>query len=271
MRRATTMRGKEWIYAPNGDLAGIAMGSDFCSEHEWGVKSLRMKFGTDESLDGIERRIIREVPKELRWVEQGKGLGIFLSPLESYYRQPEGKGGWMDSELRPYGDETVVCAWDEKSFGIAAYGEKDKKNLKVLWEAFQKKDVAFWTNIGVFHIGGGLIFCIASQVPEKDKYAMKESDLDYRNLLEESVKTGIEEELKAAGKRWYALSPKWSKEIHSTVNGKIKTQYPVIYWLNPMEQHLDNYGWWTVEQLREWARGTGPIVMTEKQRKERGR
>jgi hypothetical protein len=190
--------------------------------------------------------------------------------MESYYRQPE---DWVkDQELYRYDEKKgLCCAWDQKSFGIVAYEEKDKKNLRLLWDAFQRKDIAFWANVGVFHMGGGLILCITSKIPEKDVKQQLADDLDHKELLKQSKETGIEEELKAAGKRWYALSPRWSKTLKSTVNGEIKTKYPVVYWLNPQDQHIYNHGWWTVEVLKEWAQNKGPVMMTEKQRKERGR
>lgn len=258
------------------------MGSDFCAEHEWGVDSLRRSLGCDSTKDGIDRRQMTTVPNSLRLVEgvaghpsdkRKKGTpyeGMFLSPLESFYRQP---AGFVEEDLRPYGDQTLCCAWDEKSFGIVAYGEKDKKNIKILWEAFQRKDVAFWPNIGAFHLGGGLIFCIASKVPEEDKKNMYAADLDHKELLKESAAIGIEEELKKAGKGFMALTPRWAKQgFHGSTNDKdATTTYKVSYWLNPMDQERNNWGWVTVEELKLWAEGKGPLVKTEAQRRARSR
>jgi hypothetical protein len=279
MRRGSDPK---WVYLPNGDLAGIAMGSDFCAEHEWGVAPMRQQLRCDETKDGIERRQVTVVPKELQRFsgvaphpsdKRKKGTeyeALFLYPTETYYRKPV---EWVaDRELYRYDEKRgVCCAWDEKTFGIVAYGEKDKKNLDLLWDAFQRKDIAFYPQVGVFHMGGGLILCIVSKVPEKDVKAMLEADLDHKRLLEAAKQTGIEDDLKAAGKKWIALSPRWSKEIRSTVNGEVKTKYPVIYWLNPYHQDQHNHGWWTVEVLQQWAKNEGPVMMTEKQRKERGR
>jgi len=264
-------RGNEpkWIYLPNGDLAGVSLSSDFCAEHEWGVDGLRRLLGCDSSLDGVERRQIRTLPVSLR-LHSGiqkhpsdrrkKGAeydSLFLSPVESYYRSLD---DWMDSsDLRVYGDKTLAAAWDQETFGIAAYGEKDKKNLKTLWDAFQAKDIAFWPNIGVFHMGAGLIFCIASKIPENDLKQMLTDDLDHKELIKNSEAIGLEKELKAAGKAWYALSPKWAKET------KHKTAFPVVYWLNPQQQDRTNYGMFTVEDLRLWAQDKGPIPMTAEQ------
>jgi hypothetical protein len=272
-------RGREpqWVYLPNGDLAGIALGSDFCSEHEWGVKDLRRSFGCDESKDGIARRQVTLIPKNLRNFsgvadhpsdKRKKGDAydaIFLSPND-YGRTPE---QWVNHyELSRRNEKTGIgVAWDEKSFGIVAYGEKDKKNLALLWDAFQRKDIAFYPQVGVFHLGGGLIFCIISKVPEKDVKEMLAQDLDYKELLRQSAATGIEEELKAAGKGWFALQPKWAKEIKDTKDGKVRTTFPVIYFLNPRDQDQNNSGWYTVEQLKLWIEGKGPVAMTAEERR----
>lgn len=260
--RRSMMGNSTWVFSEKKELMGIALGSDACSEHEWGVAPLRRGFRTNEELDGIERRKIRIVPEELRLVEYENGLGLFLSPLKYHYRQPEGKGGWMDTELRPYRDQTLVCAWDEKSFGIAAYSDQDKANLREMYEAFKRLDVAFWTNIGVFHTGGGLIFGIVSRIPEENKQAMLDKDLDVKKLKAAAEETGIAKELEEAGKRWFALSPHWSKSIRGAEEGPDKTSYPVVFWLNPMDQHKYQHGYWTVEQLRLWAKDTGPVMRT---------
>lgn len=258
----------KWVYLPNGDLAGIAMGSDFCAEHEWGVKTMRYLMQCDDTKDGVERRQMTTIPKDLQRLS-GKSKNaaydaIFLSPTASYYRKPE---DWVnDNELHRRGDAGLCCAWDEKTFGIVAYGDKDKKNLAILWDAFQRKDIAFYPNIGVFHTGAGLIFCIVSRVPADDKKKMLEDDLDYKELLAQSAATGIEEELKKVGKRWLALSPKWAKQIRSTKDGEIKTTFPVIYWLNPWDQDSNNYGYYTVEDLKLWAQDKGPIPKTRDKR-----
>lgn len=252
MRRTGTSAPK-WMYNPDESLAGIAMGSDACSEHEWGTKSMRSSFELKgDEVDGIDRRIIQVVPKGLTYDEKKVRDYLFFIPGE-FYKQAD---RWVDDgEMRRWRDEPLVTGWDEKSFGIIAYGDEDRKNLKALWEAFQNKDVAFWTNIGVFHTGGGLIFAIVSKVREQDKKTMLENDLDIKALKQAATDTGIEQELEKAGKRYFALSPKWAKNINGS-----KTKYPVVFWLNPMQQDIHNYGYFTVEQLREWAVDKGPIM-----------
>jgi hypothetical protein len=35
--------------------------------------------------------------------------------------------------------------------------------------------------------------------------------------------------------------------------------------LNPMEQSIHNSGWFTVEQLEEWAKDSGPVMMKKEE------
>lgn len=56
---------------------------------------------------------------------------------------------------------------------------------------------------------GGLIFCIASKLPEETVTSMKEADWDYIALQKAAEKTKIERILEKAGKKYFALSPRW--------------------------------------------------------------
>lgn len=33
-----------------------------------------------------------------------------------------------------------------------------------------------------------------------------------------------------------------------------------MFWLNPMNQKKYNHGWFTIEELQQWAKDNGPIV-----------
>jgi hypothetical protein len=253
MRRANDSK---WI-KEGSTLVGIALGSDFCSEHEWGVKPLKQEFQLEMTKDGIERRIIRAIPDSLQWIETKKELGLFCVNTASYYKPAK---DWLkDSELKNYSDKPLVCAWDEKSFGIVAHAVEDKAHLLTLWNAFQAKDVAFWTNIGPFHLGGGLIFCIVSRLAEADKQKLLEQDNDYALLQAASTKTHIEQFLLRAHKSYFALTPQWAANVKTT-----STEYPVVYWLNPQEQRKYDSGWFTVEELELWAKDAGPVIKVNK-------
>jgi hypothetical protein len=101
---------------------------------------------------------------------------------------------------------------------------------------------------------------------------MYDVDVDHNRLQEADSRTGIREFLKRAGEQqkapsrtfgkkfdYYALRPAWAGSIKSTKDGEIRTDYDVIYFLNPCHQDHNNHGWFTVEQLMEWTEGRGPI------------
>jgi hypothetical protein len=67
--------------------------------------------------------------------------------------------------------------------------------------------------------------------------------------------TKIEEKIKKADLRYFALSPRWCNDGEKT-----RTKYPIVFWLNPHDQHIYNSGWFTVEELEQWISKTGPVL-----------
>jgi hypothetical protein len=128
-----------------------------------------------------------------------------------------------------------------------------------LWEAFQKKDIAIWLGgkgMNPFS-NNGLVVAIVSRIPKEGKDLLLAGDLDYMSLKAVSNDTGIEKVIRTAKKSFYALSPKWTKDIKGTEG---RTKHRVVYWLNPTEQHIHAAGWFTVEDLELWAKDEGPVM-----------
>lgn len=280
----------KWVMSvPEGDggeggevFHGLALGSDFCAEHEWGTRALRGAFGLDESKDGLERRTVGRVPEGFFYVEAkthsvlGYTSQGWQSP-EAYFAREVKSGvlhqpdrwvpGAKPGEKGRFEKGTLACAWDEKSFGIAAWGTKrgpERSRLRLLNDAFRRLDVAFWSNVGPFHLGGGLIFAVASKVPEESRTKILAADLDAKALKEAAAALGVEQMLRDARRQWYALSPAWASSFKEVIREQgtepVKTEHPVLFWLNPMDQRAFNFGWFTVEQLGEWAVGKGPVM-----------
>ena len=82
-----------------------------------------------------------------------------------------------------------------------------------------------------------------------------DADEDYHKLKLAAESTGLEAYLKSRGKRWFALSPRWANDEKSGVR----------FWLNPQEQQKYSAGWFTVDELREWADERGPVIMKQKE------
>lgn len=89
---------------------------------------------------------------------------------------------------------------------------------------------------------------LAEEISDDVRAMWKESHEAAAKLASDFAATGVEAKLKAAGKRWYALSPRRFDD------GRL------MAWLNPMEQHEYNYGWFSIADLEMWAQGKGPVI-----------
>jgi hypothetical protein len=290
-----------WLLDENGRTVGINLGADFTAEHEWGIKGIQRAWGisADKTVFGIARRTIttipglvdtfdRESPKAASLGYREWGLKRRTSPpeaalifarygAEKYLQQLSGEGG----KVNPHsicevqlpslkycrkGEEesvynTISTAWDEGSFGVHVRGLGNVNRLREVWEAIQRKDLGIWTGGGHVFQRAGLVLGIISRCPASGLEMMRAADRDRDKLEKASALIGLDKELTAKGKKWFALSPRWVK----TDDDKNKTEFPVQYWLNPYEQDKYNHGWFTVEQLREWGDNKGPVMMTADQ------
>jgi hypothetical protein len=261
MRRGT--QGKGIHRLKDGTLLGVNLGADFTAEHEWGIKRLRDLYEIDDTAEGIERRKIRHCPKEHILFDAVRlekttwwGLISFTYPLSRDEIRLLDRSTVGNCELTPYRIDEITGAWDERSFGFLT---SDESIAREMHTALESLDLC----IGLFNgeawnpfSRSGLGLLIASRIPAEVQEQWLASDRDGRALTTASAGTGIADRLKKAGIRYYALSPKWTKDIRGKTT---KTQHPVIYWLNPCEQDRNNYGWFTVEQLDQWIVGKGPI------------
>lgn len=71
------------------------------------------------------------------------------------------------------------------------------------------------------------------------------------------VREKIYTRLESAGRRWFYLDA--DRLLPKTVE-EGDSQYPFRFWLNPMDQQNNRAGWYTYEQLEQWAEGRGPVV-----------
>lgn len=253
MRRS--FQGTQFMFDDNNNFVGVSLGADYCAEHEWGIEELKNMFGLpnncfEKKIFGIEAR--RNSQVQNLYFSDIPRVGSLLICYRSWnenitinelYKQ------WKN-QLYFGQDENLVCTWDSKSFAILVKKE-NKKYLEELYNAFQKKDIAFGLGKSNPFGGGGLIITIISKLPKNVLKEMKQEDEDYYNLQKAAEKTGIYDILKKAGKKYFALSPRWKDE----------TKKEVIFWLNPMQQHIHNFGWFSVDTLKLWAKDQGPIMM----------
>lgn len=251
-----------------GKSVGFNLGADFTAEHEWGIKKIQEAFGipADDSTFGLQRRTITTVPKTLSFFEPGKGEACliygswkevtveeFLDPRNHYYSSELKASDWFSKEDRKAGkhkEPRMGAAWSESDFGVHVVGEPLVGLLRDLHTAFANLDVAIWRGGGGVFKNASMVLAIRSRLPRSLNDKMTESDADALALKKASEATGIHKVLNDAGKRYFALSPKWKDE----------EKKEVVYWLNPFEQDRYNSGWFTVDNLKAWLKDEGPIV-----------
>lgn len=307
MRRATSNYS---ILTNEDEFIGISLGADFTSEHEWGIKGIREAFGIPESSKktmGIKSRTISMCPETLLFKRDGDSAILWVSREEWYpkkgisqelpseiarYKESiKREKEWYETELArskkskkkdPYVPEkkdSLMTAWDERSFGIGVVGETEANWLEFLYEQFKKKNIA----IAMMNItpnnpfsNSSLTLAILDRLPEEVLDMMYQADKKYYDLqdyekkigmvkLKEKVKKRRQAESRKSNSHYYkglhyymACSAKWIDYEDEEEREKFKkergTKYDIQYWINYSDDD-ENYGWYTVEQIMEWLKG----------------
>ena len=86
-------------------------------------------------------------------------------------------------------------------------------------------------------------------IPKSWADKVYENDKENYETWKEAYETGIYKELKEADKKFFALSP--NKDDKGNL----------IFWLNPQEQDKYNFGWVTLQDLKDWIQNKGKIVL----------
>jgi len=252
----------DFIYH-NDIVIGIDLSSDFCSEHEWGIKRIKQDFGIDSGRLGIEGRLITK-PGDVYWYNKKTFTDhkekIQICGFTTSYKKYDDTIISMKDAMRAaetvawvgsYG-KSIQAAWCESDFAVFSSDPKHWPLLKTIYESFAKLDTCISIGKSIVFSNGGLCLTVASMIPEDIKTKVLNDDLAYACLMNEFRETKIEDILKKANCGYYALSPK-RKEDGS-----------LMFWLNPTEQQKNNYGWFTLQDLEDWAKGKGKIPRVSK-------
>lgn len=258
------------VFIDDGVFIGICCGWDYTAEHEWGIKRMQEYLGIryeEEGLFGLDRRKINNPPAHLV-CRKINGITYLICRSSAPWREEDvNKPSAHEKECLHFydyeGAADSVAAWDAENWAFATKDSEAGKHLKELAEALKKGDAAVY-------LGGmddnpfkrnGLCVVIASRLPKQIVDDMYKVDENYHNLMQAVKATGIEEQLKEADCGYYALKPSWKTDIKR--EGLENSEHPVVFFLNPRDQQQYNFGWYTVEQLQEWARGEGPVIKSE--------
>ena len=150
--------------------------------------------------------------------------------------------------------EGLRTAWSESDFAAVSDNPAEIENLQEIFRNFQKKNIIIcFSKVLLAFENPGLIIAIANRMPKEAADMLTKADKEAHEIEKFVAKSGIRELLKSKGKGYFALSPKrWE-------DGSIK------FWLNPYDQHKVNYGYFTLEEVRQWADDKGPIPMSPAQ------
>jgi hypothetical protein len=248
-----------FIQDKKGKVTGINLGFDFCAEHEWGISKLRRAFGVGVGHEvGIDTNLITQAPKELRLIEKDGAVCLIYSHFYDPDRAKEISDRIAQEQFDRLSDKyrngNVVAAWDEGSFAVSTNGKGGETDfLRLLYEEMGKNNVVLGLKASAF-MGNGLMFCLRNSYSKKEEDDILEAHLSQKRLSAYVESTGILERLKTANCRYFACSPKWKDEFESDV----------IFWLNPMEQEINNFGWMTVQDLDDWIAGKGKVITKER-------
>ena len=275
MRRGNNPK---FVFNSKLELMGIDLSSDFCAEHEWGIKKIKAAFDIDSTAaPGIARRKINKLPWEdtqRKFISSPviKLLNISdktILTYDSFYgEEPTFDKKWLkgyyNGELVLFDEHECSAAWDEKSFAMVSRAEHEPK-LREIYDAIMAKNVVIGLFGGQVFKNAGLMILIADRIDQSILNSWEKGDTDSDNLHKASEETGIKQKIDAANidkdyfeRKWgyYALSPAWAKNK--------KTKYRVMYWLNPQHQDINNFGWYSVEELEQWLENRGPVVAKRK-------
>ncbi len=245
------------VKTPHSTIAGINLGFDFVSEHEWGYKDLKQSLGLPikSFLDTFDDLIIPSNNPDVRYMHTKDYFACgMLRPWRNATEEFEKKVREESKYPRTNGFHTM---WDSNEFMIIGYGTC-AEYAKLLYQKMMDGKVALKQGSAIFG-GGGLCFFFIDRIPQIMIKEFNESCDDCKRLHAASDATGIAKRLADAGLRYYALSPRWSTNNKSS-------KRTVEYWLNPMDQQKHEHGHYTVAELDEWIAGKGPVIEKKKKR-----
>jgi hypothetical protein len=160
-----------------------------------------------------------------------------------------------------YPSPESVASWDESGFCVITRNPEMGDFLEELHQSLETGTSAIW-------LGG------AGNNPfARNGLALGILEKINKETLEETAKLEKEElllqkDVEATGilnlipeNKYFALRA--GRTLQSRIShGPIKTDFNVMFFLNPYDQHNHNFGWFTVEELRDWMQGKGPVFKT---------
>lgn len=293
MRRATNNYG---IVLIDDKFIGISLGFDFCAEHEWGIEGIKRICGMPEPNKknmGVKSRSITKTPVLVfnEGVDNNTKHAIMYTgvswrtneelekytprDLEGYVEEIKSRIKWSKEHNNKM-EDPIITAWSGSEFGVAVYGDKETEYLNELYQAFQDKNITIATiNLKQKNpfSNNSLMLAITDRLPIEVEESMYLADKEYYDREDYEKKIGmkklIEKNKGKYGELHYfmACSPKWinysDEKAREESKKKYNTKYDIIYWVNYSDDD-NNYGWYTVEEIRKWMKGNKKLTEIRK-------
>lgn len=149
--------------------------------------------------------------------------------------------------------EDLACAWSNRDFGIRGRGPMRQTVLN-LRSAMNELNLAVAVTVQGLMTGFNLIY--VDKFPADLNKEWIERGREHQALSQAWKESGIEEGLRKAGKDWFVLGHRFISQDGETLT-----------WLNPWDQEKYQAGWFSFEDLKQWANDEGSVL--KKRRKSR--
>ncbi len=201
-------------------------------------------FRIDTGYSGIDGRIVRFVPKELKWTKHINGCGR----------------SWIGFGIIPSGEEQYLnpnyfnnlgCVWDKDHFLVMTRKYNQKELLEDFFKSFQKQDAAIWLSHGQFSISNkvSLTLGIKSRLPTSLVSEMAAYDQNLNQWRNDPKFSNLVNKLRDSNRRYYNL-----QVVNKKPDGEL------VYYLNVRDPAFHNSGLYTQFEMDAWINNQGPIV-----------
>lgn len=256
------------IIEENGVFYGISLGWDFCAEHEWGIKDLKILLGINDTKLGVDGRAITK-NDEVIFVKDKKQALLRTKPWG--YKDGDKLNDLLSGELYIYSkdDKKISTAWSGSDFGVLVEGKENIQKLEELYNNFKKNNIVIASLKGVVPVfsNSSLSLLIKDRLPQEALESMYNVDKKAIDLIEYEKEIGVtklKEKVRGNGykgeKYFCACSPRWidyeNKGNREVLKKKLGTKYDIQFWINYSDDD-DNYGWYTAEEIIKWLSTPG--------------
>lgn len=225
----------------------VYSGSDFVSEHEWGISSIKKRFNMPDRATCIQdTRIDGLLCFDDSVLMISTRVDFIHRNIEYHCRDSGYSSEWDDRNF------CIKFSQDEEKSYFDLKDSYEKNSLHLMFQKYNDEKI----NFGHFdnEFSGWMLVCydklpyhIKTQFEEFFNRSNDNAEL-LANWKEESGFLKVREQLKEQGKKWFYL------------DARLNANREPVIWLNPQDQKNHNFGGVTVKDLEDWLEDKGKII-----------